>query len=181
MISDKLIEHVKKYEGFKAKPYVDTVGKWTVGYGRNIEDNPLSVNEVVELFQHISWDSLRSAEVWAEDLMADDLANVQEELQRNLVFFNGLHDYEKLVLMDLGFNVGVPTLLKFKGMLHALDNDDSITASYELMNSRYAVQTKRRAAANARILANNDSNFNAAKEMLRERRPDIYLVLERWL
>ena len=45
IMSDKLIERVKKHEGFETKPYKDTVGKLTIGYGRNLEDNPLSVEQ----------------------------------------------------------------------------------------------------------------------------------------
>ena len=51
MVTDNLIEHIKKHEGFKSKPYKDTKGKWTVGYGRNLDDNPLTPDECVALFQ----------------------------------------------------------------------------------------------------------------------------------
>jgi len=181
MISDKLIEHVKKYEGFKEYPYLDTVGKWTIGFGRNIDDNPLSSEEIVDLFNKVGWRTPLDAEHWAEKLMEKDLEDVENELNRNIPWLSLAEKNEVMVLMDLGFNIGVPRLLHFKNMLHAMDNDDPVTAAYELLNSRYATQTKRRAVANARILADNSSNFLEATEKLRELRPDIYLVLERWI
>lgn len=35
-LTDELIEHVKREEGWSAKPYLCPAGKWTIGYGRQI-------------------------------------------------------------------------------------------------------------------------------------------------
>ena len=38
----QLIEQLKKHEGLVLKPYKCPVGKLTIGYGHNLEDNGLS-------------------------------------------------------------------------------------------------------------------------------------------
>jgi len=37
--SDAGIEQIKHFEGFRSMPYMDTAGKWTVGYGHLIVPN----------------------------------------------------------------------------------------------------------------------------------------------
>jgi len=48
-IEDQLILH----EGRRLKPYKDTVGKWTVGIGRNFNDVPFTIRELVDLLQDL--------------------------------------------------------------------------------------------------------------------------------
>ena len=35
---ERLKNDIKRHEGFRSKPYKDTVGKTTIGYGRNLDD-----------------------------------------------------------------------------------------------------------------------------------------------
>ena len=37
-MNDFMREHLRKAEGVRERPYLDTVGKWTVGVGWNISD-----------------------------------------------------------------------------------------------------------------------------------------------
>ena len=39
-------------EGIRLKPYKDTVGKLTIGVGRNLEDVGLSYSEVMLMLEH---------------------------------------------------------------------------------------------------------------------------------
>ena len=43
----KLAEQLKKHEGIKLKPYTDTVGKLTLGIGRNLEDKGITEQEAL--------------------------------------------------------------------------------------------------------------------------------------
>ena len=49
------------------------------------------------------------------------------------------------VLVDMGFNLGIPTLLKFQNMWLAIEQEDFIQASIEMMDSRWARQVGQRA------------------------------------
>lgn len=178
-ISDKLIERIKSHEGYKAKPYKDTVGKWTVGYGRNLEDNPLSPAEVLKLFNRVTFKSSVDAEIFFEDLLIKDIENHTEELKDRLAMFPLCDSDEQTVLIDMAFNLGVPTLMNFKGMLHAIDNDDKVQAAVELLDSKYAEQVKIRAVDNAKLLCGG--NFNQVKEVLKKQSYARYMRLEPYL
>ena len=51
MLQD-LIEDLKRDEGFRSHPYRDTVGKLTIGYGRNLDDVGISEREAEQLLHH---------------------------------------------------------------------------------------------------------------------------------
>jgi len=178
-ITDKLIERIKKHEGYKISPYKDTVGKWTVGYGRNLEDNPLTPAEVIKLFSKTEFKSTVDAEIFFEDLLVTDIMVHTMELEDNLAMFPMCDTDEQTVLIDMAFNLGVPTLLKFKGMLHAIDNDDKVQAAVELLDSKYAEQVKTRAVDNAKLLAG--SNYNDVKAALKQQNYARYMRLEPYL
>ena len=50
-----LIAQIKEHEGLELEPYECTSGKWTIGYGRNFQDNPLDNSElsvIIESYKH---------------------------------------------------------------------------------------------------------------------------------
>ena len=179
-ITDKMIERVKKHEGYSEKPYRDTVCKVTIGYGRNIEDNPFSVEELCALFKGVDWHSKKDAEDWAEILMRSDLENVESELNATLTMWPQCSKDQQTVLIDLGFNIGIAGLVSFKGMLEAIDNEEPTIAAYELLNSRYARQTKTRAIENARLLAETNQNFDRALTMLEVNQYQTYKAIKEY-
>jgi lysozyme len=178
-ITDNLVERTKKHEGYRREPYKDTVGKWTVGYGRNLEDNPLTVDEVLELFDRTEFKNMGVADTFFEKLLLRDIELHKEELEENLAMFPMCDQDEQTVLIDMAFNVGVPTLLHFQGMLHAIDNDDRVQAAIELLDSRYAEQVKTRAVDNAKLLAGG--KFSEVLDGLEKKNPRRYKILEGYL
>lgn len=178
MINDKIIERVKRFEGFEDKPYKDTVGKTTIGYGRNLEANPLSLDELIVLFNRVRWPSRQDAENWSEMLLRHDLKRHTRELEDNFPL-QEQPDSVQTVLIDMAYNIGVPSLMTFKGMLHAIHNRDYLTASVELLDSRYAEQVKTRAVDNAKLLAGG--RYYDAISRLEKKNPQRYKTLEDYL
>lgn len=178
-ITDRLLERIKKHEGYKRDPYKDTVDKWTVGYGRNLEDNPLSLEEVLALFNRTEFKNTGMADNFFEDLLVADIRKHTEELKDKLAIFPMCDQDEQTVLIDMAFNLGVPTLLSFKGMLHAIDNDDKVEAAVELLDSKYAEQVKTRAVDNAKLLAG--SGFQEALDRLEKKNPRRYKIIEGYI
>jgi lysozyme len=43
---------LKRDEGLRLKPYQDTVGKWTIGYGRNLDDRGISKYEAEAMLRN---------------------------------------------------------------------------------------------------------------------------------
>jgi len=123
----KLINDLKREEGVKRFPYKCTAGKLTIGVGRNLEDVGLS-----------------SAEI--DYLLANDISRVIHAVMGSIGFFSELNEARQRALINMGFQLGVNGLLKFKNMLKSMSEDDFETAAMESLNSKWAKQTPNRAA-----------------------------------
>ena len=121
-LEDQLITH----EGLELKPYQCTADKLTIGVGRNIEDRGITEDE-------------------ARYLLKNDIKIVEDELLSKKPMVAELDAVRQRVLVDMGFNLGIPTLLKFQNMWLAIEQEDFIQASIEMMDSRWARQVGQRA------------------------------------
>jgi len=128
----KLIRQLKKHEGIRLKPYKDSVGKLTIGIGRNLDDVGITKNE-------------------AEFLLLNDISKVQTRLKK-ISWFNKLSENRKIVILNMTFNIGTSGLLKFKNMIKAIKQKDFKKASQEMLNSKWAVQVKSRAKELSKIM-----------------------------
>lgn len=129
----ELTDHIKEHEGFSQLVYDCPAGYSTVAYGRNLDTKGISKEE-------------------GEYLLKNDIAAAEQEIAKMIKDFDSLPDKAKLVLVDLTFNMGLNGVMKFQNMLDAIDARDWQKASDELLDSRYAAQTKRRARLNASYL-----------------------------
>ena len=130
---DELKEMLIKNEGMKLHPYQCTANKTTIGVGRNLTDNGIT-----------------SAE--AEQMLANDMDNVFADLDRNIPFWQSLPYNVRLVLCDMCFNLGIKRLCRFTKMLEAMEERDFELAGEELLDSTYAIQVKKRADRNYRLV-----------------------------
>ena len=121
-LEDQLITH----EGLELKPYQCTADKLTIGVGRNIEDRGITEDE-------------------ARYLLKNDIKIVEDELLSKKPMVAELDAVRQRVLVDMGFNLGIPTLLKFQNMWLAIEQENFIQASIEMMDSRWARQVGQRA------------------------------------
>ena len=94
-----LINQLRRHEGLRLKPYQCSGDppKWTIGFGRNREDNGITQEE-------------------AEIMLLNDLKMVEEELNGH-VWYDGLSETRQAVLQNMSFNIGFPTLKKFSNFL----------------------------------------------------------------
>jgi len=120
------IEQIKADEGLKLKPYFCTANKLTIGYGRNIEQNGIS-------------------ELEAELLLSNDVHRSNQTLMANFTWFSKLDNARKSVLINMLFNLGLPTFLQFKKMLAAIESKDFSEAANQMRNSKWAKQVGKRA------------------------------------
>ena len=58
---------IRQYEGVSALPYEDSVGKITIGIGRNLTDRGLSVDEVEMLFANDMKIAAEIFDIWCHD------------------------------------------------------------------------------------------------------------------
>jgi lysozyme len=125
----KLIEMLRRHEGVETHAYVDTVGKVTIGVGRNVDANGgmgLSDTEI-------------------KYLLSNDISRVELELYNTFDWFDDLGEARGDAMVDICFNLGLPRLLKFKKALAAMDAKDYKLAAIEFLDSRWAEQVGQRA------------------------------------
>jgi lysozyme len=132
-LEDQLIDH----EGLELKPYQCTADKLTIGVGRNIEDRGITEDE-------------------ARYLLKNDIKIVEDELLEKKPVVAGLDAVRQRVLVDMGFNLGIPTLMKFQNMWAAIEDEDFQTAADEAMDSRWAKQVGHRAERLCQAMATGE-------------------------
>ena len=128
---DDLKARIKKHEGFREMVYLDSLGKRTVGYGHLcVEDNWKDDKKYSEAFLNIIFDK--------------DFDNAKDNALK-LIGDIALHHQAKCVLIEMVFQLGIAGVGKFKAMWKALKENDYNTASLEMLDSRWAKQTPKRA------------------------------------
>jgi len=121
-----IYDQLKRDEGLKLFPYTDTVGKLTIGVGRNLIDKGITADE-------------------ADTLLHNDVAEIQAHLANSLPWFIELNQPRQGALINMGFNLGVAGLLAFHNTLTLLEAGDYNGAAKEILNSRWAGQVGARA------------------------------------
>ncbi|GGX43073.1 glycoside hydrolase family protein [Undibacterium squillarum] len=126
MNTTELAKQLRIDEGVRSRMYKDSVGKWTVGVGRNIEDNGLRDNEI-------------------ELMLQNDIADVEKQLDRALPWWRSLSDVRQQALANMCFNLGIAKLLTFKTTLSHLQAGRYSQAADSALASLWAVQVGQRA------------------------------------
>ena len=121
-----LSEQLRRDEGFRSHPYRDSVGKVTIGYGRNLDDVGISESE-------------------AETLLANDISVATGLLESTFPWTSGLDDARKGVLVNMVFNMGIHALAQFRGTLAKIQAGDYSGASQAMLQSKWAEQVGSRA------------------------------------
>lgn len=137
----KLIEQIKKQESFSSTVYKCPSGFSTVGYGYNLDANPLKLSSLE--IAHAYKNGMPEHE--ADRLLKLMISKLQAELPDKIKSWSRLSQVRKDILVNMAFNLGVEGLLGFKSMLACLSADNYLTASDEMLNSKWKKQVKGRA------------------------------------
>lgn len=138
-----LIEQLKQHEGFRGNYYFCTANKKTIGYGRNVDNNPFSQAELDELGR-CDFNDQPMTEEEAELLLLNDVNEVIELIKPNLPW-KDLGYARQAVCVNMAFNIGVSGFLKFKNMIAALNDAFYEKAAVEMLDSKWAKQVPNRA------------------------------------
>jgi lysozyme len=111
-----LTAELTRDEGLRLKAYVDTVGKMTIGVGRNLTDKGISLDE-------------------AHVLLTNDMTAALDDCTGAFPWFAALDDARQRVLVNLCFNLGLPRLMGFRRMLIAMEYTRFNAAADELLDS----------------------------------------------
>ena len=124
-------------EALRQRMYVDTVGKHTIGVGHNLDAKPISQRAALVILE-------------------DDVADVLAELDAALPWWRELNEVRQRVLINMGFNLGVPGLLAFHNALSAAQAGNYVAAANEMLNSKWATQVGERAQRLAKMMATGE-------------------------
>ena len=130
---DKLLESVKRHEGYRNKVYLDTLNKRTVGVGH------LCVEDFWE-------DGKEYEEDFLMDILEKDLQSAIDQADDMCKDLKISSD-AKILIIEMIFQLGGNGVSKFRKMWQALQQDppDYAEASVQMLDSRWAKQTPNRA------------------------------------
>lgn len=134
------------HEGCELKPYRCPSGKLTIGVGRNVEDNPFTAEELKVIGDWQKGITKNAAYM----LLRNDVKKCNEQLIKNVPIYTKLDLERQYALLDMCFQLGINGLLNFKKMLKFLSMRLYRQAADECLDSRYAIQTPKRAKRIAR-------------------------------
>jgi len=128
LLKSQLVRH----EGVRLRPYRDSVGKLTIGIGRNLDDIGITRDEA--------------------DLMLDNDIDQAVIILETVDEYQSTDSIRQTVLANMCFNMGFRRLMGFHKMWKAIGRRDYQSAAREMLDSRWAEQVGSRAQELARIM-----------------------------
>jgi lysozyme len=129
-----LFDQLRRDEGLRLRPYTDTVGKLTIGYGRNLLDVGISIEE-------------------AEIFLGNDVRKALDILHSRLPWYQALDPVRQAVLVNMIFNMGFTKLEGFENFLRATAKGNWKAAATEMLDSLWSKQVGDRANRLARQIS----------------------------
>lgn len=132
---NKLDSQLMLDEGLRLIAYKDQYGNLTVGVGRNLDSNPLTVSEIVRVGH-----DARDEPITHDDalfLLHNDEMKVFNALGEHMPWWNSMDDVRGRVLADLCFNMGITKLLGFHTFLSLLEAHSFDDAASDLAGTAW--------------------------------------------
>lgn len=138
---DQLINQIKRHEGFSEHVYLCPAGKRTVGYGYNLDANPLklSSSEIVHALKN------GMAEQEAERLLTRMVGRCIDQLDTGIPWCVDIDPVRHDALINMAYNLGIVGLLKFTKTLALIKAGDYPKAADEMLKSKWASDVGHRA------------------------------------
>jgi lysozyme len=142
VILDNIYKLLTHHEGTRQFPYDDvtgnqillpTNGKITIGKGFNLTDVGLFPEEI-------------------DFILKNRVEKTEIEVERAFPWYNELDDVRKAVILDMAYNMGVPTLKTFRNTLAMVKDGRYVAASQNMLRSLWARQVKGRARRLAKMM-----------------------------
>lgn len=124
--------YIHDEEGYRAKPYRCTSGALTIGIGYNL-DAGMPFDEAVLLMRH-------------------RIDKIRRAMLERLEWFPKLNEARQAALLSMAYQMGLSGLLSFKRTLASIAAGDYEQASREMLASKWASQTPKRAQRTAYMM-----------------------------
>ena len=115
----------KEFEGYSETLYKCPADKWTIGWGRNIQDRGISLDE-------------------AELMFRNDISHAIRDLMSVFPNFHHMERNVRIVLVDMMFNMGLPSFLTFHQFINAAKRGDKPAMIQEMKDSAWYIQVGNR-------------------------------------
>jgi lysozyme len=143
---EPLKDRIKSHEGYRDTVYMDHLMNATIGYGHLcrkdetwIKDKIYPRKQLEKVFEY----DFNKAVDQTDTLLKSRLSVSKDTFNKDAYF----------VLIEMVFQLGIGNVKKFKKMFAALENQNWLLASQEMLNSRWARQTPQRASDLSKIMA----------------------------
>ena len=136
----ELQQMLLRHEGKRNKPYTDSVGKLTIGIGRNLDDKGLSDDEIFHLLNN-------------------DIADAIEDVRHCFSCYDQISEARKMVLVSMAFNLGRTRLAKFVRFIGAVHLGRWEEAAEEMLDSAWAKQVGDRAVTLATMMRDDTTDW----------------------
>ncbi len=121
----ELEEALLRDEGLVKLAYEDSVGKITIGVGRNLDDLGITQEEAMYLLRN-------------------DIDRVKMEVEDRCEWIEHLDSTRRDVIYNMVFNMGIVRFLGFKKTIALIKKADYLGASIEMLDSEWSRQVGRR-------------------------------------
>lgn len=142
MSLESYLDILKQDEGFSGVPYVCTGGAVTIGYGHNLDANPLTKEEAEFLLRR-----------QVLQCIPDVIDAVTEDK------WMSMGHWRRTALVNMRYQLGSRGFRGFLRMLEAIKRGDYEQAAKDAMDSRWAAQTPARADRVAVALAEDKNTW----------------------
>lgn len=137
---EKLIGMLIRHEGLALRIYTCPAGKPTIGVGRQLEDNGITVDE-------------------AMILLTNDIQRAVKVAKESFPWFEKLNEARQDVIISMIFNIGIGHFREFKKMIAALEAGDYALASAEMLESQWRLQVGSRAVELAENMKQGEATY----------------------
>ena len=137
---ERILSDLRRDEGLKLEPYQCTAGRWTIGYGRNFQDNPFTLDETLFLLRRERFDV-----TVAEYLLKNEVNESANDLRKIFDNFDGLPAQVRRVLINMRFNLGGAGFRKLTSLILAVRNKDWKLAANRMRQFTWRKQVGNRA------------------------------------
>ena len=119
---DKLVNGIKKHEGFRDRPYFDSLGIGTIGYGT-------------------TWITEEEADMLLRNRLQSCISDIDSYIEELSV---SIDEVRRAILYEMCYQLGIDGVKRFRKMWEALADMNYEKASREMKASRWHKQTPAR-------------------------------------
>jgi GH24 family phage-related lysozyme (muramidase) len=141
---NKVVDDTSGYEGYKAQPYKDTRGLWTVGEGTCLETNPIGGKDWKYLLD-MGMVTVSLSGAGARYLLRSKIAAELAELARTYQGFSALPDLAQTLLLEMAYQLGTAKLLTFTTFNNYVRSAQWARAAGDARTTEWYKQTPQRA------------------------------------